>query len=357
MDPPANPEKVVVTEPEGYKFNCIQDLIDAALKYRSLFKRPRKRTRASSLELGPEYHPEYNYDLEKLYSCIGPLQKLNNLIGMEDVKKNIIDQVLFYIQGLNTDEMMHTCLTGPPGVGKTTLGKILAELYCSLGFLKTDNFRVVSRSDLIAGYLGQTALKTMKVLKDSIGGVLFIDEAYSLGTNPGDSGDSYSRECIDTINKFLSEHTSNFILIIAGYREELDRCFFTMNKGLSRRFPWTYHIEGYSLDNLKELFIYQVKLGRWKFDIELIKDNYSALKKLFDEKNSCKTLGLFEHNGGDTLSLFDKAKIIHSRRVFGKCRLAKKYLNIEDIKSAIELLIKEKKKTKKISEPPFGMYT
>jgi len=355
MDPPGNPEVQ-----ESYKFNCIQDLIDVATKYRNSFRRPRKRTRASSIDLSLENHPAYNYDLETLYSCIGPLQKLNNLIGMEDVKKNIIDQVLFYIQGLNTDEMMHTCLTGPPGVGKTTLGKILAELYCSLGFLKTDNFRVVSRSDLIAGYLGQTALKTMKVLKESIGGVLFIDEAYSLGTNPGEAGDSYSKECIDTINKFLSEHTSNFILIIAGYREELERCFFTMNKGLSRRFPLTYHIEGYSADNIKELFIYQVKSGHWKLDIELIKDNFSLLKTLFTEYqfSVIDRIKLFENNGGDTLSLFDKAKIIHSRRVFGKCRLAKKYLNHHDIKSAFELLISEKKKSsKKVTEPPFGMYT
>ena len=92
------------------------------------------------------------------------IKKLESLIGMDSVKKNIIDQILFYTQGLNTDEMMHTCLTGPPGVGKTTLGKILAEIYCSLGFLSTDNFKVVSRADLVAGYVGQTALKTLKVL-------------------------------------------------------------------------------------------------------------------------------------------------------------------------------------------------
>lgn len=107
-----------------------------------------------------------------------------------------------------------------PGVGKTTLGKILAELYCSLGFLKTDNFRVVSRADLIAGYVGQTALKTLKVLKESVGGVLFIDEAYSLGGGADESGTSYSKECIDTTNKFLSENTTDFILIVAGYRRD-----------------------------------------------------------------------------------------------------------------------------------------
>jgi hypothetical protein len=89
---------------------------------------------------------------------------------------------------------------------------LLAELYCSLGFLETGNCRIVSRSDLIAGYVGQTALKTMKILKASLGGVLFIDEAYSLGGNSDESGSSYSKECIDTINKFLSETPSGSIM-------------------------------------------------------------------------------------------------------------------------------------------------
>jgi len=314
-----------------YDFKTILDIIETAEKY----KYSRKRPRSEKVFL------PFNYDMEKLSDCLIPLRKLNDLVGMDDLKKNIIDQILFFVQDLNTNEMMHTCLTGPPGVGKTTLGKILAELYCSLGFLKSNNFTVVSRPDLIAGYIGQTALKTQKVLNNNLGGVLFIDEAYSLGKG-GD--EDYSHECIDTINKFLSENTTDFIMIIAGYRDDLDKYFFGLNKGLRRRFPWTYDISKYTTKNLKEIFQYQVNQNRWKLEC-------MDLEKIFIENKD-----IFDNNGGDTLILFDKAKICHSRRVFGKKKKFKKILNEEDISRAISLVKKEKDKVNKKDTPPYGMY-
>ena len=338
-----------------YKFENILDIINTANKYKGGRKRSRtsnsyssnsKSTSINSYESIP-----YNKDLEKLVDCIEPLKKLNNLIGMEEIKKNIIDQILFYSQELNTNEMMHTCLTGPPGVGKTTLGKILAELYCSLGFLETDNFKVVSKPDLIAGYLGQTALKTQKVLKSALGGVLFIDEAYSLASGGSDDSDSYGKECIDTINKFLSENTSNFIMIIAGYREELDKCFFSVNKGLQRRFPWNYDIGKYSDMDLKKIFIHQVQENDWIFDENIKLNNYEALNFIFQSNKD-----FFNQNGGDTLILFDKTKICHSRRVFGKRRKYKKIIDISDIKLGMELMKSFKNQKNKNKDPPYGMY-
>ena len=322
-----------------YSFNTLRELIQNSKEY-SINRKKQKTS---------EGYVRYNKDMDNLSECIEPLKKLESLIGMDSVKKNIIDQILFYTQDLNTDEMMHTCLTGPPGVGKTTLGKILAEVYCSLGFLSTDNYKVVSRSDLIAGYVGQTALKTLKVLNASKGGVLFIDEAYSLGGGDDEKGTSYSKECLDTINKFLSENTSDFILIIAGYKEELDKYFFPMNKGLRRRFPWTYDIKEYSSAELKDIFVYQVKTGGWYFEKKLMLNNYSDLLRIFDSKE------LFEYNGGDTLVLFDKSKILHSRRVFGKSFKTKKILNLTDIKLALELM-KSNKIIPKEKDVPYGMY-
>ena len=325
-----------------YSFKTIEDIIDTAEKYKSGRKKPRL-TRASTQKTEPIV--DYNGDLERLCYCIKPLKKLNKLIGMETIKKNIIDQILFYAQELNTNEMMHVCLNGPPGVGKTTLGKILSELYCSMGFLDTDNFTVVTSADLIAGYVGQTAIKTRKALKNALGGVLFLDEAYSIGAGDSESV-GFSKECADTINAFLSENTSNFIMIIAGYSEELEKCFFSLNKGLKRRFPWTYTIEKYSSSNLKDIFLYQVKENGW--DIEITD---SELESLFTEYSST-----FNNNGGDTLILFDKAKIIHSRRVFGKKRKYKMTLNFDDLKHGFELLKVHKTVESKEKPPPYGMY-
>jgi DNA polymerase III delta prime subunit len=330
---------------QSYSFNSIGELINEIQNY----KISRKRRKIDNKYV---YAGEYNEDMENLAYSLEPLKKLDKLIGMESVKKNIIDQILFYSQGLNTNEMMHTCLTGPPGVGKTTLGKILAELYCSMGFLNSGNFRVVSRADLIAGYVGQTAIKTLKVLKESKGGVLFIDEAYSLGVGEDENKSSFGKECIDTINKYLSENTSDFILIIAGYKDELEKHFFTLNKGLSRRFPWTYDISDYTVDNLKDIFVYQVLSNYWSFETPLTLNNHSLIKSLFMEYSE-----LFDQNGGDTLTLFDKAKICHSRRVFGLKSSSKKKLNITDIRLAAELTKSNKKTKIKETPTPFGMYT
>lgn len=322
----------------NYTFTGLLNVIEIASKYKLSKKRPRKEQ-------------NYNPDMENLSHALVPLRKLNSLIGMDSIKNAILDQILFYAQNLNTDEMIHTCLTGPPGVGKTTLGKIIAELYCSMGFLKTNNFRVVGRADLVAGYLGQTAIKTKKVLNESLGGVLFIDEAYSLGGGgDDDTGSSYSKECIDTINQFLSENTKDFILIIAGYKEELNKYFFSVNKGLERRFPWRYDINEYTDNNLMDIFKYQVQQGKWRL-------NECAITGLGELFKKYKPKGIFSNNGGDTLLLFDKSKIIHSRRVFGLEYYRKKILTLEDLTKAADLMVifKEIKKQKE-NKPPEGMY-
>lgn len=334
-------EQIVKKE---YKFETINDIIKVAKEYRQ----GRKRRRDSDAPL-----LDYNGDLEALTDCIVPLQKLNDLVGMETIKRNVVDQILFYTQGLNTNEMMHTCLTGPPGVGKTTLGKILAELYCSLGFLETNNFHLVTKADLVAGYVGQTAIKTKKVLKNSLGGVLFIDEAYSIGAGTSaDDPDTFGKECVDTINQFLSENTENFIMIVAGYREDLERSFFGLNKGMSRRFPWNYDIEKYDNKDLKRIFIHQVNTNNWKLDENIKLNDYSLLTEIFETNKEH-----FTQNAGDTLILFDKIKISHSRRVFGQRKKFKKIIDISDIKLGMELLKSYKKSKKnKEKEVPYGMY-
>jgi replication-associated recombination protein RarA len=291
-----------------------------------------------------------NTDLEKLWKIKKSIIKLNNLVGLESLKKDIMNQILFIIQNLSNGEMMHTALMGPPGVGKTTVAQIIGEIYNSLGNLTKGTFKVVGREELIGEYLGQTAVKTRKVLNSSIGGVLFIDEAYSLGSSSKDNKDTYSKECIDTLTKFLSEHTKNFVCIIAGYSEHLQKCFFDNNPGLNRRFPWKYELDEYKPENLCQIFNYQLKQDKWRF-----KDaKCNQILKQTIEINK----DLFKNNGGDTMNLITSCKIMHSKRMFGKPKTWKRYLNASDIKKGMNMFKTHKLKEKlNDTKPPQSMYT
>jgi hypothetical protein len=192
------------------------------------------------ITIGKTYHCKKNTEFNKinlrlLCNLVHPLTELSNLIGMKNVKENIVNQILFFIQGFNkvtkcnncidcsyklpcaknTEDMLHTVISGPPGVGKTELGKILAKVYKEMGVLSKGHFILVNRSDLIGKYLGHTAEKTQSKINEAVGGVLFIDEAYQLGHKEG--RDSFAKECIDTINQNLTEKR-DLLVIIAGYR-------------------------------------------------------------------------------------------------------------------------------------------
>jgi SpoVK/Ycf46/Vps4 family AAA+-type ATPase len=278
---------------------------------------------------------------EYLLKLIDSLVELRDLIGMKKVKDELVNQILLFMQKMNDPGMfLHTVLTGNPGCGKTTLCHILAKIYKHMGFLSSDKVVIADRSQLIGKWLGETSIKTKNILESAKGGVLLIDEAYSLGSSS--SEDSYSKECIDCINQYLSENAEDFICIIAGYKDDLDKCFFSKNQGLERRFPWRYHIEQYNPEELYNIFDLQVSKDKWKLKIK--KDEMVQL--LTKNKDS------FKNNGGDTKNLLDKCKICHAQRVFGS-RKTKKTLTIEDIKDGLEIFTKSRPKT---STPPTGMY-
>ena len=221
-----------------------------------------------------------NEKFDKLYRLIPNLEELNNMIGMENIKKDIFNTICFFIHGLNNkEELNHVVITGEPGVGKTTLAKLIGKIYLSLGFLKNGSFTTARRSDLIAQYLGQTAPKTQKIIDEAEGGVLFIDEIYSLGNS--EKRDSYAKECIDTINQNLTEKCDKFLCIVAGYKDDVDKCFFAYNKGLERRFTVRYEIDKYSVDDLSNILVKFTKDENWKIDFnpkELIRKNFDILK-------------------------------------------------------------------------------
>lgn len=252
----------------------------------------------------------YSIQLDKLYAIKEPLMALNTMIGLHELKKNVLDQILYYVQDLhridehNTHEYLHTVLSGSPGTGKTEVAKILGSIFVRLSILTKKGFKKATRDDFIAGYLGQTSLKTRELIEHTRGGVLFIDEAYSLGHS--DKMDSYAKEAIDTLNEALSTYRNDWMVIIAGYEKELRDCFFSYNSGLESRFPWWYLLEDYNGDELCQIFEKIAKDQGW---------TTHELDKVWFERHRKK---YFKHNGRDMETLFTKSKIAYGRCMFGK---------------------------------------
>jgi replication-associated recombination protein RarA len=288
---------------------------------------------------------KYNINLQSLHNIYPYLVELNDMIGNDDLKNNITEQILYFIQELHSSEndYMHTCIYGPPGTGKTEISRILGNIYSKLGILKNNIFKKASRSELIAGYLGQTSIKTKTLIKSCLGGVLFIDEAYSLGNK--EQRDMFSKECIDTLCECLSEYKNELMVIIAGYEKELDECFFSYNNGLKSRFSWTFKTDDYTSKDLKNIFIKKINDSKWKF-------NKNDIKDIWFERNK----EYFKYYGRDMETLFSKVKIAHSKRVFCLDDKYKKIINMQDLEEGFKKF-KSNLKENNNNEIIFGMYT
>jgi len=273
---------------------------------------------------------EYNINMKAIHNIREPLELMNNMIGMHRLKLSVLDQLLFYIQDLGKtteNDYMHTVIYGPPGTGKTEIAKIMGKIFSKLGVLKKNIFRKVTRSDLIAGYLGQTAIKTKDVINECLGGVLFIDEAYALGNK--EKRDSFSKECIDTLCEALSDNKNNLMVIVAGYEEDLKKCFFDYNKGLQSRFTWRYRTDDYNAEELKLIFEKKIRDIGW----QLFKKDEITVS--WFEKNK----KYFKFFGRDMETLLGKVKIAHSRRVFCKDKDLKTKITIKDLDNGLKMFI------------------
>jgi len=318
--------------------------------------------------LGKRYHCKKQtmfrgLNMRLMCNLVTPLLELNTMIGLTNVKQRMTEQILFFLQGFNTNskcnncvdcsfnlpciqtnsEMMHTVITGPPGVGKTSVARIIGKVYKAMGILSTGEFKEATRTDFFGQYLGHTANKTQKFIDSCMGGVLFIDEAYSLGHK--EQRDSFSKEVLDTLNKNLSDRR-DLLCIIAGYEKELEECFFSANDGLRRRFTFKYVVEGYNSNELKEMFEYKVKNENWVLDI----DDNDLLMFFMSNKEK------FPFYGGDIETLFLQCKISHGKRMPDD----RKRLTYQDISNGFETFVSNRKhkkiKTNTEEEYNFNMY-
>ena len=290
---------------------------------------------------------KYNIDMQALHKIRKPLEELQRMIGMQSLKDNIVDQILYYVQGLHKNkdssgEFLHSVIYGPPGTGKTEIAKLMGLIYSKMGILSKGSFKKVTRSDLVAGYLGQTSLKTKDVVKSSVGGVLFIDEAYSLGDV--ENKDSFAKECIDTLCECASDYKDDLMIIIAGYENDLNERFFTCNQGLDSRFTWRFKTDDYSYSDLHQIFLKKVEDIGWTTNGQIEANWFKKHKKCF------------RFYGRDMESLLSKTKIAHSRRVFCLPLSEKKHLTVEDLDKGFSMFMANEDIKKKHEKEEFKRY-
>lgn len=282
-----------------------------------------------TLDLIPEYNKKKT--LEKIF------EDLNSLVGLKKVK-NMLHELVDLIELKNkagndlkiSNTNMHMVFLGNPGTGKTTVARIVAQILYNLNYIKQNKLIEVSSKDLVAEYVGQTAPKTMAVIEKAMGGVLFIDEAYSLASGKG-QGNSYNEEAIATLIQAMENSRDNLVVIFAGYTVEMQD-FLNANSGIVSRIGYTVEFEDYTEDELIQIFKNMVKKAGFEITDEAIQKAKDIIKKYKNTKNF--------GNARFARSLYEKSVIKHASNTKGKKRKnILKTITAEDISSENLLLM------------------
>lgn len=241
-----------------------------------------------------------------------PMEDLDALIGLTAIKDDVKELIAFVkIQKMRKEQglkavpvSLHLVFTGNPGTGKTTVARILARLYKQIGVLSKGQLVEVDRSGLVAGYVGQTAIKTQEKISQAMGGVLFIDEAYALSQKD----DAFGQEAIDTILKAMEDNRDDFVVIVAGYTEPME-VFINSNPGLKSRFNKYIEFEDYSIDDLEKIFMMNCK----KYDYVLEENVEKHVRELIVQRK-------MEHsenyaNAREVRNLFEEIITNQAKRV------------------------------------------
>ena len=242
------------------------------------------------------------------------LNQLNGLVGLRNVKEQVCDlidynkiQHLRVKNGLKkSNKTLHMAFSGNPGTAKTTVARIVGRMYKAIGLLSKGHFIEASRTDLIAEYQGQTAIKVKRLINRAKGGVLFIDEAYSITENA--NSDSYGRESLTELTKALEDYRDDLVVIVAGYTNLMEE-FFESNPGLKSRFNTFISFSDYSLDELVQIFNYTCNQNDYVAEEQAIENVRDLLQTKLNEKDNHFANGRLVRN------LFDDITLNQSKRL------------------------------------------
>ena len=255
--------------------------------------------------------PEYEKDktMDEIF------EELNSLVGLTKVKKMLNELVsLVELKNKSKDDLkiksinLHMVFLGNPGTGKTTVARIVAEILYNLKYIKQNKLIEVSSKDLVAEYVGQTAPKTMAVIQKALGGVLFVDEAYSLASNKG-QGSSYNEEAIATLIQAMENYRDNLVVIFAGYTKEMQD-FLDMNSGIVSRIGYTVEFEDYTEDELLQIFMQMMT----KSGFEVSEEAQNKVKEIIREYKDTKNFG----NARFVRNVYEKSIVKHASNTAGK---------------------------------------
>lgn len=290
-------------------FTTYTTMLDNFLKEYGVFK-----TSSEKLFHAEPITTSSNVDIENPETVEQILEDLNQLIGLNQVKEEVSRLVnLIRVQKIraergfkNISSSKHMVFSGNPGTGKTTVARLLGKIYKKLGVLSSGQLIEVDRSNLVSGYVGQTAIKTQEMIDKAMGGILFIDEAYSLTVNKGEN--DFGQEAVDTLLKAMEDHRDNFLVIVAGYPEPMEE-FLASNPGLKSRFNKFINFEDYTTD--EQLFILELLCKQQEYHFS--PDALEAANSYFEERTKNKPANFA--NARDIRNFMEKAIANHASRI------------------------------------------